>query len=332
MYNRILSIFALSGIWMMTGCENKLHEKASLSVTVESEGSYIQNDAIVVKAGVPVTFFFSGNPDFITYYSGEAGHEYKHINRTELSADDIDSELTFTAYAQYGSPEGTMQVYLATSFEGLLKNDYLKDIEQVNNYEGWINITEQCNLPVKASGSSDVSIVLNDYLGEKLRIAFHYYTTDNSKTQSRWEIKDLKVTSTLKKDGSQTSLSAASLNFAALDMYATNETDAYKTVNNNTEGVWNLADISSSSNPRMFIHSSAAGKPLNNDWLISADFRLNACEPDVGVGIKTVTQKVDSYTHTYTLEGDYEVTFIGTNANMEKESQVIKKIKLKVEP
>lgn len=38
------------------------------------------------KAGEPVDFQFSGNPDYITFYSGEAGREYQYRDRITAGA------------------------------------------------------------------------------------------------------------------------------------------------------------------------------------------------------------------------------------------------------
>lgn len=325
-----LSLLTIGLAVCFMACDDKLKEHVSFDVYAEAEGSFMDGDVMVVNPNSTVNFHFTGDPDFITFYSGETGAEYANINRTELAENEITSELSFGTFAQYGFPEGTLRVYLATSFEGISKTDYIKDIEAVNDYTGWIDISDQCDLPTKASGTSEVTIPMNEYMGENLRIAFQYLTTDNSVVQSRWEINDLKIINTLTVDNSTTTLSAGSIGFTALDMYATSSSDAYVTATDKTSGKWNLASISSLSNPQMSIHSSSAGASLNHDWLISGEFKLNGCDPDVGTGIKTITQRVTSHSHTYSSPREYTVTFIATNANMDHISQVIRELKIRV--
>ena len=64
-------------------------EDVSFGVTPDSGNVY--------EAGKEVYFNFSGNPDYITFYSGEAGHKYEYAGK-------IDGEGT----ANYGIPVKAM--------------------------------------------------------------------------------------------------------------------------------------------------------------------------------------------------------------------------------
>ncbi|MFR4236049.1 MAG: DUF5017 domain-containing protein [Alistipes onderdonkii] len=64
-------------------------EDVSFGVTPDSGNVY--------EAGKEVYFNFSGNPDYITFYSGEVGHKYEYAGK-------IDGEGT----ANYGIPVKAM--------------------------------------------------------------------------------------------------------------------------------------------------------------------------------------------------------------------------------
>lgn len=327
-----LYIFAFATLLLLVGCDDKLKEDAKLDISIISEGSLYEGDVLVVYDSTDVVFNFSGNPDFITFYSGEAGHEYSKRHLTESPIDEVNSHLEFKTKNQYGNAatvQGTLRVYLSTTFEGMYKNNKKADSLNVEN-NSWINVTTECEIPNTPNTTSNrINLPLDTYLGQKLTIAFQYYTTNNTAAQPVWEILDLKIVNTNKTTGLRSELKATSLGFTPLDMYAVGNA-AYNTVNNNTEGVWNLSNISNASDPKMRIHSSGAGKPLNHDWLISNPVIVNARTPDSGVGIKTITNYLDSYTHVYNKPGTYTVTIIARNANFESSSEVIKEYTIKV--
>jgi len=324
----ILSIFILT---FLAGCEGALEEKVKFDLTVSSEGSSMIKDTVVVKKSTNVQFNFSGNPDFITFYSGEAGHEYSKKNLTESPVDEINSKLEFSVKTQYGNVatvEGSLKVYLSTEFSGLLKNNKQKDSVNVEQ-TAWVDITEVCGIPQKNGVTSGLlTLPLNDYLGKRLTLAFLYSPKNNTAAQPVWEIYNLKIVNSDKvTEETVGQVQAKDFGFTPLDMTAL--TDAYKTVTNNTEGVWNISNAGASTS-LIRIHSSGAGKALHKDWLISNPIIINARTPDSGEGIKTITGRLDSYTHQYSKTGVYTVTMIGRKDNFETSSEIIKEVVIKV--
>ena len=56
-------------------CEHEeIYEPLEFSVQLAPTNTY--------RTGDPVVFNFSGNADFITVWTGDTGHEYKHRNRS----------------------------------------------------------------------------------------------------------------------------------------------------------------------------------------------------------------------------------------------------------
>lgn len=320
----ILSILIIS---FLTGCDDGLEEKVKFDMTVVSEGSSIIKDTLVVKKSTDVQFNFSGNPNFITFYSGESGHVYAYRDRTLLSKDEITSELRFSSFAQYGTIPGAFKVYLSTAFgEMSLDKDKTADSTKIVTHN-WIDISDQCNLPTTSSTTlRDAVVPLDEYLGQDLIIAFLYQPLNNTAAQPTWEIQSLRIVNTSKVDGSESILAASSMGLTPFDIYAEG-TAAYQS--GTVSGIWNLSNIAATP-PRLRMQSSSVGVAINKDWLITKPVVINACTPDRGVGIKTITNRQNSYTYRYDKAGVYVVTMIGRNNNFEIESEAIREIVIKV--
>lgn len=77
-------------------------------------------EAETFKVGEPVRFHFSGNPDFIIFYSGEKGNDYAYKDTDRIT----DSEMTFsfsttTTSGTAGNPNPSrVPVCYSTDFSG----------------------------------------------------------------------------------------------------------------------------------------------------------------------------------------------------------------------
>ena len=69
---------------MIEACTKRNVSPVSFNVTTDSVTYHISNHGIDTGTGALVKFVFSGNPDYIVFYSGENGHRYQ--NRTLLCA------------------------------------------------------------------------------------------------------------------------------------------------------------------------------------------------------------------------------------------------------
>ena len=97
LYILLLSTLAFSS------CTKEMTEgldEVNVSV-VTSENVTAEGSIITVKKGTPVEFSFAGEPDFITFYSGELGHQYIYRQRVENEESDIvSSKLKFNIYQE----------------------------------------------------------------------------------------------------------------------------------------------------------------------------------------------------------------------------------------
>lgn len=318
-----LIVFLSLAILSLASCSDELDQKPKMDVKATASNSETIGDTLIVSSDETITFNITGNPDFITFFSGETGHEYSKRNQTEIPIDEIaDAELRFTAFAQYGVIPNTMSVFLSTAYEGMFgvgnKNADSLRIEETS----WIDITELCNLPTTSNGTSDVAIPLNEYLGKRLTIAFKYETHQNSATQPTWEMRNLNVVNKSKATGVENQIPATSLGFGAFDMYESGNA-AYTT--GTGAGIWGITSA------RLRISSSPVNAPLNKDWMISTPFVINSRLPDSGVGIKNIADNnLPTYDYTYPNKGVYIVTFVARNSNFEHSHEIVKDLIIKV--
>ena len=231
-----LSFLALCAL----SCQLTLFEdvsKADVHV-VESENVRYDGNIITVKKGETVNFNLTGSPDFITFYSGELGHQYIYRKRLDGNIDDIKSAtLNFTVWAQYGVANSTgnstkdqMQVLFVTEntdgtpvFPGLSRN-FEQDSIMVEEEIPWEKLVDQNLMPNKPGdiyskynpdkpddlfSANSLSVPLTPYLGKKLTLALvlnkekkqvrvGLTDKDESIAQSTWHFENMYIETTWK--------------------------------------------------------------------------------------------------------------------------------------
>ncbi len=353
--NKILVVAGIVGL-VFCSCENEFKNDVELGVNVAVEdGISFDGQTVTVKKGTPVTFQLSGDPDFLSFYSGEAGHEYRYKDRVMVASDDIKSSvLKFSLLPQYG--KGSIQLLVANSdaFPGLngsssstSRSMYMQDSVLVTETTQWQPLSKRFVMGGGAGADDEAvsketayEIDMTPYLGQRIAIAIRYEGHDDWATtaQSKFTFKNMQIENQILDVDQPAVFAAESFGFTALNLLYCDPdflsgtgnsavggrrrtavaNKPYGTATNNTEGVWNVKDWAA-----FFIHSSGANQgPKISSWLISNLMVVNACTPDSGTQLKNISQSLDSYTHTYTEAGTYTATFVATNANHTGESRV----------
>lgn len=327
-------------------CDDGLDEEAVLGVRVATnENVSFDGQIVTVKKGTPVEFILSGNPDFLTFFSGEAGSKYQYRQRETIDPEQIKkSTLEFAVWFQYGNPVTMLEkhIYISDQFTGLYKDNYEADSVLVEQFEKeglWKELVPQASLPSAAVGTADkatpFSIDMSEYMGKRIAIAFCYRGIDNTAAQSKMYIEKMRVANVLS-DGQTVEYPAGSFGFTPVNMKnkwnlkdqkGMTKDREYGTVTNNTNGIWNLTGIGAGS---FFIQSSNPNDPLKYSWLVSDLITINSCTPDRGTKIKDVTQRLEAYTYTYNEIGIYNVTFLATNANIDHSSSTTRHLVVNV--
>ena len=301
----------------LTGCENELDRSVDFDVKASTPAGVLAGSSFSVDAGTPVTFSFSGDPDFITFFSGEAGHEYSKKDLFEVPADEITSVLKFDNMPQYETIPNSLKLFVSTDFTGITGKDKVADSIMIVNHQ-WKEISSSAGFSATSNTTNKSEINLNEYLGKKLTIAFKYDPQQNTATQPTWVLTDLLIENTLKSSGTISQIKASAMGFKVIDMVSKTP---YK--NDGGSGVWDLRNIDKSPSV-MRIQSSPSNQPINEDWLISNPILINSRPADKGVGIKKMSVDMESYNYTFNTSGTYTVTFVARNSNIEHFSEIIK--------
>lgn len=338
-----LMCFALSAL-SFTACSDGLKEDLKdVNVTVEAnEQVAYDGQTITVKRGTPVKFNITGEPDNITFFSGETGHNFDYRNRTTIDPSLIESsKLTVKIYAQYGSAyKDLFSMYVSDEFPGLYKNDFGADCQLVKDFGTWKDWVPADELPKKAGEKVFKEMDLTSYLGKNMTLAIHVHPHDASTIQPKLNFSQVKISNVLK-NGVKTEIFASSMGFTPVNVWSSDLTDItidpnlkknpgyynsngeliesalwYGTVTNNIWGMWNLKETANGS---FYVQSVAEKKGVRESWLVSDYLVINACTPDKGEPLKDMTSRFNSYEYTYNQVGTYKATFYVTNANYKHE-------------
>src|SRR5690606_26295160 len=145
-----------------------------------------------------VTFTFSGDPDQISFYSGEILKDYAFKDGRIIESNGLFA--SFKSHAAYGTHPDLLSVWVSTDFNG---NYTIEDIAAAT----WDNeitktltlapnaITSTAAAAAVASGEWDLSRQLVE--GKPLYFAFRYKKAPDNEggTQRNWFVRDLSIAS-----------------------------------------------------------------------------------------------------------------------------------------
>lgn len=276
------------------------------------------------ETGEPVTFKFTGNPDFISFYSGETGNRYDYAGRASAEGTPT---LQFTSLRANGKQEGSLRLMVSQDFPGVTEGtDSLAVLNTISKITSstWNDITDRAVLSSGSSTSSG-SINLSDFAqtGKPVFIAFKYLASPGS-IQNKWTISNLTVKNTLS-DGTVYTL--ANTTSAAITNYGVAVTFSpgwvfYKITN---DYGWSL-----SSNNLIVTGATNANGATAEAWAIMGPVDLTKVTPDVGKHVKALDGRLDSYSHTYKTAGSYTATFVGAVNNVYGKEETIKQVQITV--
>lgn len=289
----ISNIFLLAFIFY--GCENP--------ETVKEPNFEVTPVSLSATVGEPVEFMVKNAPDFLMFYSGELGHQYKFRERTK--AEGIVS-MSFKNAQKFGlgtNATGTLSVLASSDYDGS------SSAEGVNNAT-WTDITDRFNIATAydfawtESGSADVTDLAD---GEPIYFAFKFFSEDiksDGNRQPEWRIGDFNIQ--LDSDDAAAPLQVATLfdpGFNSVDIQGIDE-------------AWNVGKWYYDTGRNIWRFRGGPTDYPNEDWLISNAINLTGVAPDKGEPLKTYSTPLESFTHTYAEPGTYIVTFVGNNTTI----------------
>ena len=299
------------GTLLFASCEKELdRDLTDVSVTVATnENVRYEGNILTVKKGTPVEFLFHGDPDYISFFSGEIGHQYIYRDRKEISVEDIVScDFKFSIWAQYGVANSCKDqfdvLYLAEEedpdnpgntifFPGMSKNNFEADSVLVEKNTPWKELITRAQLPqapvTSAAGALSFSKSVKEYIGKKLTLALvlnrdqkEAISANNPEdpeatiVQSTFNILNMCV-ETKWKNGRVTTAYASSFGFTPLNMK--NKTKYEEQAPENmpkdleygsvSTGVTGMWNLSSIKSGGFTINGTAANNPWKYNWLVS---------------------------------------------------------------
>lgn len=312
------SLLLMTGIWL-SSCDADQVDNVDFDVTLAGNTQEIY-------VGDAVNFNFTGNPDYIVFYSGEEGSKY--ANKDRLKVDVESAELSYTIKQQYTKPSffnmEAMSIYISEDFNsdysttGLDKATWLKLSGQE---EGQLKVP----FPTK-----DETIFVSDkmdfsaYKDKKFYLAFQYHlpaavAEGKTTTHPRVDVLPLVLTKTLA-DGSTAILNNPKAAFGFSFVY----------VKVQKEANFSAGDASLLFQPGDYNFTSTNAALEVDVWSISQQIDLTAVSPDMGTPIKSLNMTADSYMYTYTQPGEYTATFVAQNANEWNSKSVVREMKIVV--
>lgn len=307
-------IFIILTIFVFSSCDKMLDDVA-FNVELSENNVY--------KVGENIRFDITGNPDYITFYSGEQGYSYDNIQRRIATDDGLKVYLSFVAKVESRPASNSLRVLLSDSFQGIKGNNFDEDSLSITNGI-WIDKTSECNLPTAQNGTTTVNLDVTDFINKNTCIAFRYEAQSSALSgQPQWTISGLKIRLVYPNGTEVVGLKAAVMGFGAFDMLNRANTPY---LSSGAQGRWNT----NSPQVSLVMNYTQAGGAENLDYAISTPLLLNSTVPDIGLAISDLRDRLTYYEYQYLNPGTYNVAFIGKNANIEGEKSVIKKISITI--
>jgi hypothetical protein len=253
------------------------------------------------KKGDTITFNFTGNPDFISFYSDEPGIDYDFKNRNLL---DGKTQVQFTSYKQNGAQLNSLQLLASTDF----KNNYSKIGIQVGT---WTDITARAILSTGADSTASGIIDITDFVNPYKQVYLAFRKMDASSLTlkpNQWTIRSFNVNVKLADSSLYPIATLGNAGWQAVDSL-------------NSTFKWS---ISSSS---LVCGGGTISSPANEDWVITKALSPLNVKPDVAIPIKWLdTKRTESYTYIYTTPGTYKLVFLASNQNITDKRVITKEI------
>lgn len=275
----------------------------------------------------------------ITYFSGEPGKKYDFRNRTSVAGT---PQLQFSSVRANGAQSNSLSLLVSSDFKGIVANNiygvFTRDTANTNaNIAAatWTDITSRATLSIGAATAVPSGIInLADISTGKLVYIAFKYTASAGTIQNKWTINALSLNNTLA-DG--TTYTIANLNGPTTSFtnygnttYGPGWAVSYDPAKNLNKYAWVYTDKTSLVITGATTAATATA-PVEA-WAIMGPIDLTRVTPDIGVGIKSISARLASYSYNYPTAGSYNAVFSTSNNTNDGSNAVIKKVPLTINP
>lgn len=303
------SIFALSILFQ--SCEN-------IEEIVNVPNYAVTQITTTAKAGEPVEFAVENAPNFLMFYSGEFQHQFKYKDRTNAEGTVTMSFLNSQKWGVGDNATGTLSVWYSKDYDGS------GDVEAVNN-ASWSDISDRFNIStlydftLQESGVVDITDLAD---GNPIYFAFKYFCDNTVTRPAEWYLDNLKIQMDVADAPAPLTVATESEpGFKPVDVQGVvSGWNANKWYFDSGKGLW-----------RMRGQVKVSGQWIaNEDWLITNAINLTKVAPDTGKALKTYSSPIESFTHTYSAAGTYNITLVGNNTTAYGSEETIKEFTITV--
>jgi len=303
----------------MLSCQKELEvDDVIMNVSLNKDSIFLMDTTM---------FSFSGNPDMITFWSGEVGKRYEYRGRTEAEGTPIMSFRTKKFHTQ----DNTLNLLISTNFAGLTSVD---SINKANiSSATWRDISDKAilptgtNLTLTNSGNIDLSI----YKDSLIYFAFKYTGLKGVPFQ-RWEIDSYTIKNNLADGTSYTIANFNSYNSSFTNYGVTTFCPGFTFMTPNNTPIWFNSTVNSVAG--IVFKTDNAGLTTDCDaWAIIGPINLKKVTPDVGTVIKSISQitKDLKFNYIYPSKGRFNATIVGGNTSINFQKLVNKKFIITVQ-
>ena len=273
--------------------------------------------ATEVSVNENIDFYFTGNAESLSFYSGEFLNDYNFRDGRTLDVTGGQT-MSFMSAVDKGTQANQLSVWASIDFDGNYQN--LESIHQAN----WIDITSRfalaSNNTFLASGEKSITDIYEP--GKPIYIAYKYNTRSQLDYGDAriWMIQDFKIQGQTEA-GKQQILKLNEAGFRIIDEHPVTHParSSVTTTRINMQGNEYTDNWS----------------PEGYHWAISKPLYLEKIDlgPDRALAIKGSQDPMpEVYPHKFTKPGTYEVRFIGSVQNINKRKEIARTITITVKP
>lgn len=266
------------------------------------------------KVNEPVVFSVQNAPNFLSFYSGDFGHQYIYKDRTNAEDPVTMSFLNSQKWGLGSNATETLTVWYSKDYDG-------SGTAAAVNAATWIELTDRFDISTRydfdfqSSGVVDISDLAD---GGNIFFGFKYFSDNVEDRGAEWYF-----------DGFEIKMNVE--NAPAPLTVANMSTPGFKPVD--VQGIvdaWNGAKWYFDTGNNIWRMRGNSHAIVNEDWLITNAINLTKVNPDSGVSLKTYSEKLDTFEYTYAKAGVYTITFVGSNETVHGQEGAIKEYTITV--
>ena len=254
-------------------------------------------------------FQLSENPDVISFYSGEIGHQYVNKDRTVLTGGHLQMKFESRVGNQVAD---TLDVYVSNDFSGVYDSANVAAAS-------WKRLTDKFIFPTPAlplltyvpsgTGATFLTDISDSVIsGQPFYLAYRYNILRQNNIE--W---------TVRKVGMYNSFTDGTATSTVIDS------------SNNTSG--GFVEVSMGEPTSRWTRSSTLYKCTNSvtskvgaqHWYISRGLNPDAVSPDLPIVLKNISESaLKSFSYVYTSPGTYKATFVASYVHLNYEIVIVK--------